>query len=103
MKVRNFITSIAGNNVDVCPPLISMEMHIGKVSEGIINSIISPGDITILNSKIYNLWSPTTCEGLYLASEKKRQIRYCSSYANSPAGETFFVYMYVFTKYTREG
>lgn len=40
-KVKNFITSITGNNVDVCPPLISMAMFIEKVSNRIINSTIS--------------------------------------------------------------
>lgn len=40
-KVTNFITSIAGNNVDMFPPLISMEMFNDKVSKRIIYSTIS--------------------------------------------------------------
>lgn len=32
-KVTYFITSFPGNNVDICPPLISMEMFTEKVPE----------------------------------------------------------------------
>lgn len=57
MKVRNFITSIAGNNADVYPLLISMEMSSEEVSKRIINSTVSLGDIIAINRRVYHSWS----------------------------------------------
>lgn len=57
MKVRNFITSIAGNNADVYPLLISMEMFSEEVSKRIINSTVSLGDIITINRRVYHSWS----------------------------------------------
>ena len=57
MKVRNSITSIAGNNADVYPLLISMEMFSEEVSKRVVNSTVPLGDIIPINSRIYHSWS----------------------------------------------
>lgn len=72
MKVRNFITLIAGNNVDVYPPLISMEMFSERVSKRITNSTILLGKSSSSIAEYIIHRAPSVCKGLYSAQEKQR-------------------------------
>jgi fibronectin type 3 domain-containing protein len=55
MKPRNVITAIEDNHVDVCPPLVSMEMFTEKVPKVIMSSPMSHREVIVINSETDHL------------------------------------------------